>query len=621
MPRHLWWSAWIALLGLTHPCLAGMTVDLRTNSLPTWYGGVPFEEVGWAAAACDLDGDGAADLVFTAAAASPLGRDHAGEAYIVWGGQPRYSSTSFLELETHHDIFVAGAIPSGEYGYATAVGDVNGDGKQDLLIGERGGVGATGGVMAGRAWLLWGDTRQALGSSLDLASFDSRVLRLVGNDAGDQAGYNVEMLDWNDDGRSDMLISAPYARGPNDNHTATGEVYVVYGRARDQLGSSLNLGTQADVVIYGPVTAGQAGLSVSGGDLDGDGTKDLFIGVPGAAGIVGQAEAGQVRALFGPGPASGTSIELATTTDMTFYGETDGDHTGGVVPSPFQQHSIAGLDWDGDGFEDIAIGGVEADVGQIQDAGIVYAYFGRARASLPAQVDLRSSAAVIWLEGPAQDHWVGLNVTGADLDMDGRKDLIVSAPRWEGPGNRTRSGAVMVMNGRPRAQIPQTWGLATDFDLRYIGADPVDLLGIWVATGDVDGDTAPDLVLAACEAAGPNNSIPIAGECYVAYSPTPLGVAGGPPGAIALRYAGAQPARGALELALDLPADSRARVEVMDLQGRRLATLADGPLAAGTHRLFWSGETASGAVAPAGIYIIAVRSPLGRATLRAVLLR
>jgi hypothetical protein len=63
-------------------------------------------------------------------------------------------------------------------------------------------------------------------------------------------------------------------------------------------------------------------------------------------------------------------------------------------------------------------------------------------------------------------------------------------------------------------------------------------------------------------------------------------------------------ASAAIELALPNPVSS-ARVTVLDLAGRRIATLHDGPLAAGSPRFSWDGRDAAGASLAAGIYLVA----------------
>ncbi|HOX24244.1 MAG TPA: FlgD immunoglobulin-like domain containing protein [Candidatus Krumholzibacteria bacterium] len=52
-----------------------------------------------------------------------------------------------------------------------------------------------------------------------------------------------------------------------------------------------------------------------------------------------------------------------------------------------------------------------------------------------------------------------------------------------------------------------------------------------------------------------------------------------------------------------LPADGHARLEIVDLRGRRVTTLRDGSLAAGPHAVAWDGRDAAGRAVAAGIYL------------------
>jgi hypothetical protein len=53
------------------------------------------------------------------------------------------------------------------------------------------------------------------------------------------------------------------------------------------------------------------------------------------------------------------------------------------------------------------------------------------------------------------------------------------------------------------------------------------------------------------------------------------------------------PARGGADLQLALPADERVRVTIIDIAGRRVATLAEGMLPAGDHRLRWDSASST----------------------------
>jgi hypothetical protein len=89
------------------------------------------------------------------------------------------------------------------------------------------------------------------------------------------------------------------------------------------------------------------------------------------------------------------------------------------------------------------------------------------------------------------------------------------------------------------------------------------------------------------------------------------------PAAVSLRVTGANPFRNALDAAFDLAVPARVQVTVFDVQGRRVAVLQDGDLAAGAHRLRWDG-TARGRRAPAGVYLVRLLAGTRRETVRAV---
>ena len=46
------------------------------------------------------------------------------------------------------------------------------------------------------------------------------------------------------------------------------------------------------------------------------------------------------------------------------------------------------------------------------------------------------------------------------------------------------------------------------------------------------------------------------------------------------------------------------RLEVLDVTGRRVRTLAAGPAAAGVHRLLWDGRDHQGTPLPSGVYLL-----------------
>lgn len=76
----------------------------------------------------------------------------------------------------------------------------------------------------------------------------------------------------------------------------------------------------------------------------------------------------------------------------------------------------------------------------------------------------------------------------------------------------------------------------------------------------------------------------------------------------ALRLAAApNPTRAGVEITVTLAARGVARVEVLDVHGRALATLADGALPEGETRLVWDGRTRAGRDAGVGVFWVSAR--------------
>jgi hypothetical protein len=81
------------------------------------------------------------------------------------------------------------------------------------------------------------------------------------------------------------------------------------------------------------------------------------------------------------------------------------------------------------------------------------------------------------------------------------------------------------------------------------------------------------------------------------------------------------PFRGTSELQLTLTEPAFVRAEVLDITGRRVATLASRTFPAGVHELSWDGNSARGERAAPGVYLVRVQSPGFEKTQRVVRLR
>lgn len=89
----------------------------------------------------------------------------------------------------------------------------------------------------------------------------------------------------------------------------------------------------------------------------------------------------------------------------------------------------------------------------------------------------------------------------------------------------------------------------------------------------------------------------------------------------ALIGAAPNPFNPATSIAFTLAAPAQVRLDVYDVAGRHVATLADGPFPAGVNRVPWDGRDRTGAPSASGVYFVHFRAPGVRQTTRVVLLK
>lgn len=328
------------------------TTELLGSVLTNSYFGAKAVGIG------DVNGDGYGDLAVSA----PGYFHETGLVYVYLGSATGVASTATPTLrgDNAHAYFgedVAGA------------GDVNGDGYDDVVVGERG-------YLGGRALVY-------LGSASGLASTASTTLTTSSYSA---LGTAVEPVgDVNGDGYADIAVGAPF------ESFSTGSVSVY-------LGSSTGLSSVATQSLVGENRYDEFGATLLGGfDVNGDGAPDLLVGATAYSG-----GSGSLYLFEGDGSAFDSTIA------QQWYGENSLD---------LYSASLGAADMDGDGYDDLVIGAMNYSEGGLS-LGRVYYYPGSATG--PA------ASASLTLTGSSSVHDVGTTVTRAgDLNGDGFDDLLI----------------------------------------------------------------------------------------------------------------------------------------------------------------------------------------------------
>ncbi len=438
------------------------------------YGTTNGAAAGWSvAAAGDVDGDGYGDILVGAVGgvwpdSTAFGDD--------WTGYPSGASMVVRgPVVADLDLTDADAWIQGAYGEArdrfnwtgasvAGVGDSNGDGYDDILVG------------APYAFEDWPTEDDHNGAAVLFHGPVSGIYHTLEADAmlfGDEwygvAGWSVSSAgDVDGDGNDDIMIGDPgyYVSGWG----GAGQVAVFLGPV-----SGYKMLSRADALFDGAeaVSSGVGSAVASAGDVDGDGLDDILIGAAEDHGI-------GVGLLFLAPLAEDIAREDA---HLELYGVEDCVDLGA---------SVAGAgDVDADGYADILVGAPKGQISGDRWSGQVHLVLGDHRGGPEGVIDSSDSSAILYatdrstLAGSRMDG-------GSDVDGDGHADFLV------GSGN---SRSLEEIPGASWLVLGPVSGVADLDDVaatRFEAEGETDEIGWSVAfAGDQDLDGLDDILIGA----------------------------------------------------------------------------------------------------------------------------
>jgi hypothetical protein len=427
-----------------------VTLVTRTqaSSTNTLSGTASNELEGYSVAyAGDVNGDGYGDILV----GSPGYGSSVGKAYLYLGGS--VLSTTPISLSVSATL----SPPTSSFGLnVSGLGDVNGDGYDDVIVGApytNYNVDGTPSYFSsasgleskvGTAYIYFGKS--------NIRDTDNSIpdVILTGGATNIYFGFSLSGVgDVNRDGYNDILVGAP---GFSSNR---GRAYLYYG--------GKNIRNAPGLVFYNGAPADSTALfgqSVSSaGDVNGDTYADILIGAPGY-----NSNKGRVYLYLG-GPS------MDNVSDMAFDGENTGDLFGFSAASAGRVNS--------DTFDDIIIGAPMNDAAGA-NAGKTYIYFG---ASTP------DTTPDITLTGTALGDMFGYDVgtTGKFHDV-GYDDVFIASPKKTIDSNYA-AGTVYIYRINSTSDISC---VATLY-----GEAENDQFGFSMGVGDINDDKYADVFIGA----------------------------------------------------------------------------------------------------------------------------
>jgi FG-GAP repeat protein len=413
--------------------------------------GAPFEDIG------GIGDGGAVNVLY----GSPTGLVVAGNQYWNQGSPGVGDSVEF----------------SDQFGFAAAAGDFNQDSFDDLAIGV---PLEDGPEDSGAVNVIYGSSTGLASTGNQVWTQDSGGIRDA-RERGDQFGRALIAGDFNQDGADDLAIGVPFENV--SGRPSAGAVNVIHGSPTGLTAAGNQFWSQNTPGIVDSSERGDRfGFAMTASDFNGDSFADLAVGIPGEGKPLG---AGAVAVI--PGSPAGLSPARNRFWRQYSGGIKDSSETGDQFG-----YSLAGGDFDHDGFADLAVGVPFEDIGTKANAGAVNVIYGSAGG-------LSSRGNQLWTQdsprvrnrSEARDE-LGFAVVSEDFNDDTFGDLAIGIPGEDPP---TNAGSVAVIFGRSSGLSSGGNELWSQTSLRDGPGEAADMFGFSLIAGGFGNGPEGDLAI------------------------------------------------------------------------------------------------------------------------------
>ncbi len=389
-----------------------------------------FDFFGKTLAIGDFDGDRRDDVAIGVPRGNLSSIEDAGAVNVLYGFRGGFRARD-NQIWTENTKGIKGVAEDFDhFGEVLAVGDFNGDGKDDLAIGTpKEGIGNLNG--SGAVHILYGSNIGLTASGDQL--WHQGKIGLTTNEGGDLFGSALTAGDFNGDGKDDLAIGVPY-KDLNDVRHA-GIVIILQGSESGLTTVGSTLWHQDSAGIYGESERSDAfGYSLTANDFNGDGKDDLAVGVP-------YEDLGSSN-----GSEGMVNILLGSDNGITAIGNSALYNSGNI--SYYFGEVLTSGNYDGDRFYDLVVGSPEQSVGNILHAGRVGVFYGFVYG--PSALGQFFDQNTLGVQDLAeQGDRFGAALASGDFNGDGKDDLAIGVPEEDLTNNTLLRdvGAVNVLYG------------------------------------------------------------------------------------------------------------------------------------------------------------------------------